>query len=42
MCAHHLGSMPCVNTQPHEGNGRGCVHIHGSAVADRHSLTSGE
>jgi hypothetical protein len=26
MCNHRLGDMPCVNTAPHEGKGRGCVH----------------
>lgn len=26
VCLHKLGSLPCVNRQPHAGNGRGCVH----------------
>ncbi|GAB6986626.1 hypothetical protein [Nocardioides pyridinolyticus] len=25
-CSHKLGSLPCMNQKPHEGNGRGCVH----------------
>ena len=25
-CSHKLGSLPCMNHKPHEGNGRGCVH----------------
>ncbi|GAA3519360.1 hypothetical protein GCM10022263_03990 [Nocardioides daeguensis] len=25
-CSHKLGSLPCMNHMPHEGNGRGCVH----------------
>lgn len=25
-CSHKLGSYPCVNHEPHQGNGRGCVH----------------
>jgi hypothetical protein len=38
MCAHLLGVMPCINDQPHEGNGRGCVHesATGSWVPDHH------
>jgi hypothetical protein len=33
MCGHLLGDLVCTNTEPHEGNGRGCVHITGSGVA---------
>jgi hypothetical protein len=29
MCSHYLGTLPCLNAQPHEGHGRGCVH-HGT------------
>lgn len=25
-CPHKLGSLPCMNHKPHQGNGRGCVH----------------
>jgi hypothetical protein len=25
-CAHQLGGLPCVNSAPHTGKGRGCVH----------------
>lgn len=35
-CGHRLGGLPCVNAQPHDGNGRGCVHHSGSAVPGRH------
>lgn len=34
MCDHKLGSLPCVNDQPHPGGGRGCVHIHGGHEPD--------
>lgn len=26
VCTHDLGGLPCVNREPHAGNGRGCVH----------------
>lgn len=25
-CPHKLGTLPCVNHRPHDGDGRGCVH----------------
>lgn len=25
-CSHKLGSRPCINHEPHQGDGRGCVH----------------
>ena len=33
-CPHKLGSMPCMNHKPHEGNGRGCVHHSTSGFQD--------
>ena len=33
-CSHRLGSLPCMNHKPHEGNGRGCVHHSTSGFAD--------
>lgn len=35
-CSHTLGGLPCMNHQPHTGNGRGCVHYSRSGVPDRH------
>jgi tetrahydromethanopterin S-methyltransferase subunit A len=37
-CRHRLSGLPCVNREPHTGNGRGCVHVSasGSHVDDRH------
>lgn len=25
-CPHTLSGLPCMNHQPHTGDGRGCVH----------------
>lgn len=33
-CSHKLGSLPCMNHKPHEGNGRGCVHHSTSGFQD--------
>jgi len=33
-CPHMLGSLPCMNQKPHEGNGRGCVHHSTSGFRD--------
>ena len=33
-CSHKLGSLPCMNHKPHEGNGRGCVHHSTSGFED--------
>ena len=33
-CCHTLGSLPCMNHQPHEGDGRGCVHLSTSGFRD--------
>jgi hypothetical protein len=33
-CAHKLGSLPCMNHKPHEGDGRGCVHHSTSGFQD--------
>lgn len=33
MCDHKLGTLPCVNPIAHPGDGRGCVHIHGSYLS---------
>lgn len=33
-CCHTLGSLPCMNHQPHEGDGRGCVHHSTSGFRD--------
>lgn len=37
MCTHELGTLPCVNPNPHPGDGRGCIHVSTSAVDDRHT-----
>jgi len=41
-CPHMLGSLPCDNDQPHEGEGRGCTHTDGSFVPDSHTESSHE
>jgi hypothetical protein len=33
MCDHILGHLPCIRTDEHPGEGRGCVH-HGISVDD--------
>lgn len=33
-CSHKLGSLPCMNHKPHQGNGRGCVHHSTSGFQD--------
>lgn len=33
-CSHKLGSLPCMNHKPHEGDGRGCVHHCTSGFAE--------
>jgi hypothetical protein len=33
-CSHKLGSLPCMNHKPHQGNGRGCVHHSTSGFAE--------
>ncbi|GAB2863827.1 hypothetical protein [Nocardioides pacificus] len=33
-CSHRLGALPCLNHEPHEGDGRGCVHHSGSGFPD--------
>ncbi|CAI9418312.1 hypothetical protein [Nocardioides sp. T2.26MG-1] len=33
-CSHKLGSLPCMNHKPHEGDGRGCVHHSTSGFVD--------
>ena len=33
-CSHKLGSLPCMNHKPHEGDGRGCVHHSTSGFQD--------
>jgi hypothetical protein len=33
-CSHKLGSLPCTNHEPHEGDGRGCVHYSTSGFQD--------
>ena len=35
-CSHTLSGLPCMNHQPHAGDGRGCVHYSTSGVPDRH------
>lgn len=42
-CTHRLGSLPCLNTAPHEGNGRGCFHDAGDVPDDhdRYETTVG-
>jgi hypothetical protein len=37
-CPQTLGGLPCMNDQPHPGNGRGCVHYSSSGIPDRHDL----
>lgn len=32
-CPHTLSGLPCMNHQPHAGNGRGCVH-HSTGMGD--------
>lgn len=34
-CDHRLGTLPCINKEPHAGGGRGCIHDAGN-VDDRH------
>ena len=41
-CERRLGGLPCVNTQPHPGGGRGCVHHAESGVPDRHDYGNDE
>lgn len=41
-CSHELGGLPCVNSQPHAGPGRGCIHHSTSGVPDRHDTGRGE
>jgi len=41
-CLHMLGPLACVNAEPHEGSGRGCVHISTSGVPDAHTVSSHE
>jgi hypothetical protein len=33
-CSHRLGSLPCMNHKPHEGDGRGCIHHSSSGFPD--------
>lgn len=33
-CSHKLGSLPCLNHEPHDGDGRGCVHHSTSGFED--------
>lgn len=35
-CSHTLSGLPCMNHQPHAGDGCGCVHYSTSGVPDRH------
>lgn len=35
-CPRVTDAGPCKNTQPHTGDGRGCVHHSTSGVPDRH------
>jgi hypothetical protein len=42
VCTHDLGGLPCVNREPHTGNGRGCVHHSESGVPDRHDYGDDE
>ena len=41
-CPQTLGGLPCMNHQPHPGDGRGCVHHSSSGVPDRHDLGDDE
>lgn len=41
-CSHTLSGLPCVNHQPHAGDGRGCVHYSTSGVPDRHDYGDDE
>lgn len=41
-CSHTLSGLPCMNHQPHAGEGRGCVHYSTSGVPDRHDYGDDE
>lgn len=41
-CSHTLSGLPCMNHQPHAGDGRGCVHYSTSGVPDRHDYGDDE
>lgn len=41
-CSHTLSGLPCMNHQPHAGDGRGCVHYSTSGVPDRHNYGDDE
>jgi len=36
-CGRLLGTLPCINTDLHQGDGKGCTHDAGD-VPDRHDL----
>ncbi|MDE0778015.1 MAG: hypothetical protein OSB43_17190 [Nocardioides sp.] len=41
-CSYNLSGLPCMNHQPHAGDGRGCVHYSTSGVPDRHDYGDDE
>lgn len=41
-CSHTLSGLPCMNHQPHAGDGRGCIHYSTSGVPDRHDYEDDE
>ena len=41
-CSHILSGLPCMNHQPHAGDGRGCIHYSTSGVPDRHDYGDDE
>jgi hypothetical protein len=42
MCDHKLGSLSCINPEPHIGDGRGCVHDTGTYIPHQDDHKEGD